>query len=100
MNNCERNQFRWWRVIRSMKKVIILENSYLNTYVLKVIHEDDEVLVGEPIRNNNKRLRVDKTAGEAEILPDARYAEREGDKYSLEHLDDNVPEWAEEYADK
>lgn len=83
-----------------MKKVIILENSYLNTYLLKVIHEDEDVLVGEPIRNNNKRLRVDKVTEEVEILPDARYAEREGEKYSLEHLDGSIPEWAEEYSEE
>lgn len=82
-----------------MKKVIILENSYLNTYLLRVIHEDDEILIGEPIKNNNKRLRVDKITEEVEILPDARYAGYDGEKYSLEDLNENIPEWAEEYTE-
>lgn len=83
-------------VIVDMRKITILEGSCLNTYVLSVIHEDSRFLIGDPIKNSNKRIRVDKMEENVEILPDTRYAQKSSEKYDLEKVTDSIPDWAKE----
>lgn len=78
-------------------KVDVSEDGRGNTYIVRVLTNDDNELIGYPIKNANKRVRVDKDEGTVYFLKgtensfsieDLRTAE-------LRSIRTSVPDWVE-----
>lgn len=78
-----------------MKRVVLLEGDYLNTYIVRVIKETENLVIGDPVRNQNKRIRVNKESETAELLPDSDLTDMDTKEYEVDYMDENIPSWFE-----
>lgn len=86
------------------KSVSVLEveknsgKNYQNEYIVEVIKDTDETLIGDPVKNINDRIRVEKVKGR--VL----FYKSEGDdtdervrEETLEDIRDKAPGWLDDY---
>lgn len=70
-----------------------------NTYLAKVIKNNDEVLIGIPIKNSNDRVRVEKVKGRVLFYKsEGEYADQMIREETLEEIRDKTPDWLEDYV--
>jgi hypothetical protein len=79
------------------RKIDVYEEGNGNTYIVRVLKETDTVLIGSPVRNANKRVRVEKDESTVFFLKDSESIGDISDSRvaKLQSIRTNVPDWVE-----
>lgn len=83
---------------RRCKTVDVSEDGHGNTYIVRVISENEDILIGVPLNNQNLRIRVEKDDDLVRFLRSIDELDRTGSlrEAKLMSIRDKTPSWVKD----
>ena len=75
-------------------KIDVSQDGYGNTYIIRVITRDDSGLIGYPIKNMNKRIRIEEDGTVYFLKGDENFDDLQDLRTAdLRSIRNSVPDW-------